>query len=332
MNNRYLIEASSLRKTFDAKGGGVFKHFKKSNLKVYAVDDVTFKLEPKEIIGLIGESGCGKTTTAKILLKLLNVDEGELLYKGQDITHLKNRELTEYRKKTQIVFQDPYEFLNPRMNILNIVTEPLLINKLLNSENEKIDKAIEVLESVGLNPAKSFLYRFTHELSGGQRQRVAIARALILQPDLIVADEPTSMLDVSVRAGILNLLLGLKEQYNLSMVFITHDLATAGYMCDRIAVMYKGRIVEIGPKKEIIYHPRHPYTKALVEVAFNLKNFLENKDSFIKDGEVDSYIQNDYCSFEKRCVLMDANCKHDGHHKMQQVGDDHFVACCKCGH
>jgi len=330
MNNEYLIEARHLRKSFDAKKKGILGGIKKNPLKIYAVDDVTFKLEKGEVIGFIGESGCGKSTTAKILLKLLDVDEGELLYKGTNITKLKNRKLKEYRKKIQIVFQDPYEYLNPRMNILEIISEPLIINNLVKTDQDKISIATKCLEDVGLNPGKSFLYRYSHELSGGQRQRVAIARALVMKPELVVADEPTSMLDVSVRAGILNLLLKLKKEYELSVVFITHDIATAGYMCDRIAVMYKGRIVEIGPKNDIIFNPKHPYTKALVGVALDLENFLKHKDEFIKDGEVDSYIKNEYCSFEKRCVVCDDECKQHEHYEMIEVGEKHFVACCKC--
>jgi len=330
MENEYLIEARHLRKSFDSKRKGIFMYRKKNPLQIYAVDDVTFKLEKGEVIGLIGESGCGKSTTAKILLKLLEVDEGELLYKGKNITKFKNKELQEYRKKIQIVFQDPYEYLNPRMSILEIISEPLVINNLIASESDKVSIVTKCLEDVGLSPGGSFLYRYSHELSGGQRQRVAIARALVMKPELVVADEPTSMLDVSVRAGILNLLLKLKKEYELSMIFITHDITTAGYMCDRIAVMYKGRIVEIGPKMDIIFNPKHPYTKALVGVALDLDNFLKHKDGFIKDGEVDSYVKNGYCSFEKRCVVCDDECKHHEHYEMKEVGHKHFVACCKC--
>ncbi len=328
MSTETLLKVESLCKSFDARHK-IFRRKKDAALKVYAVDNVSFELKKGEVIGLIGESGCGKSTTAKLLLKLLEVDDGRVLYSGSDVTTIKGDDLREYRKKIQIVFQDPYEYLNPRINIMEIITEPLVIHKMVSSEAEKRGIAIKYLEIVGLVPGNAFISRFSHELSGGQRQRVAIARALVMNPELIVADEPTSMLDVSVRAGILNLLLGLKEQYGMSMVFITHDITTAGYMCDRIAVMYKGRIVEIGSKNDIIFKPKHPYTKALVSVAMNLEEFLEHKEDYIKDGEVDSYLQSGYCSFEKRCIYYCDKCSSKKRYELTKVGEDHYVACIK---
>ena len=332
MNGEVLIRVNKLKKSFDTKNKGIINMFRGSSQKIYAVDNVSFELRKGEILGLIGESGCGKSTTAKILLKLLEPDQGEIVFKGKNIVNLDKKGIEEYRRKAQIVFQDPYEYLNPRLNILDIISEPLVINKMVKTYEEKVERVKQALSQTGMNPPENYLYRYSHELSGGQRQRVAIARALIMNPEFVVADEPTSMLDVSVRAGILNLLLQLRKEYGLSMVFITHDISTAGYMCDRIAVMYKGRIVEIGSTKKIIYAPKHPYTKALVKVAADLQDFLEKKDSFIKDGEVDSYVANGYCSFEKRCVYCDDECRCHEEYSMEKIGEEHYVACCKCNH
>jgi len=339
-NSDVLIKAVNLKKSFVAQRRGLSALVSGAQYDVYAVDNVSFELKRGEVLGFIGESGCGKTTTARMLMKLLPIDKGSLLYNGMDITNTKGAKLQEYRKKAQIVFQDPYEYLNPRLNVLEIVAEPLVINKMLSSHKEKVDLVSECLEEVGLAPGKAYINRYPHELSGGQRQRVAIARALILKPELIVADEPTSMLDVSVRAGILNLLLDLKKEHKMSIVFITHDILTAGYMCDNIAVMYKGRIVEYGPKNKIIFEPRHQYTKALIKVSRELDTFLEHKDSYIVDGEVDNTAKSGYCGFKDRCVcscdICDAHeAKHSHKHEtdeyeMTKVGENHYVACCKC--
>lgn len=328
-----LIRVENLKKSFDNKGSLVAKLRGDGHMKVYAVDDVSFSLGVGEIIGLIGESGCGKSTTAKILLKLLDPDSGKIIFRGKDVTSIKGKELEEFRRKVQIVFQDPYEYLNPRLSIMETIAEPLIINKIEKDPQALREIAVRCLEEVGLVPGKSFLHRYPHELSGGQRQRVAVARAIVLQPDLLVADEPTSMLDVSVRAGILNQMLALKRSRGMSMVFITHDIATAGYMCDKIAVMYKGRVVEIGTRDDVISHPVHPYTKALVGVALDLPYFLDHKDEIIADGEVDNYVESGYCSFEKRCVQSTERCRcHDrSDYQLFRVGEDHYVACCQCG-
>ncbi len=328
---RPLIRACGLKKSFDTKNKSLLGFLSKGGGKVYAVDDITFELGHSEILGLIGESGCGKSMTAKLLLKLLQPDEGGLWFEGKDITHLAGAGLAEYRRRAQIIFQDPYEYLNPRLNVLDCVGEPLTINKLVSSRAQKVERASKYLELVGVSPAGEYLYRYPHELSGGQRQRVAIARALVMEPKFIVADEPTSMLDVSVRAGILNLLRNLKSELGVSMVFITHDIATAGYVCDRIAVMYKGRIVEIGNREDIIFDARHPYTKALVRVAVNLREFLEGSGANLKGGEVNSFEKTERCPFEHRCLQYDDLCRDADELTMRQVSPGHYVLCCKCG-
>lgn len=327
---RVLLQLKHIQKSFDTKVSLTARLKHQAQLKVYAVDNVTFDLRRGEILGLIGESGCGKSTTARIILKLLQPDAGELLYKGQNITRLSGEALQEYRRKVQIVFQDPYEYLNPRMNVLDTIAEPLIINKLVKSQEEKVEKVTQCLEMVGVSPAKSYLYRYPHEMSGGQRQRIAIARALVMNPDIVVADEPTSMLDVSVRAGVLNTLRQMKKELDLSMVFITHDLTTAGYMCDQIAVMYKGRIVELGSRDDIIFRSVHPYTRALVNVAFDLKGFLEGHDHLIKNGEVNNYEKIQGCPFKARCVEYDpGRCETADCSEMYEVSHGHFTSCCK---
>lgn len=231
---------------------------------VRAVEGVSLDIHPGEILGLVGESGSGKSTTGFLLSLLERPDEGRVIFAGRDVTGIKGHELRRFRRRVQVVFQDPYESLDPRFTVEETLAEPLIVHQLSRSRAEQREIVARTLERVELRPAAHFMRRYPHDLSGGQRQRVAIARTIILDPHFLVADEPVSMLDVSVRAGVLNLMKRLKEALGMTYLFITHDLAVARYMCDRIAVMYLGRIVEIGPTEDVLRSPKHQYTQLLL--------------------------------------------------------------------
>jgi oligopeptide/dipeptide ABC transporter ATP-binding protein len=233
---------------------------------VLAVDGVSFELAAGEVLALVGESGCGKTSIAHAVMRLVPTSGGSIALRGRDITHLSNRTLRPIRADIQMVFQDPYESLDPRQTVFDLVAEPLAIHGRATGREDRRRTVLAALEDAGLRPAAEIARRYPHHLSGGQRQRVAIAAAMVLEPDVIVADEPASMLDVSLRAGILRLMLDLRDRRHVSCLFITHDLSLAWVVADRIAVVYLGRIVEIGPAADVIARPRHPYTKALVSV------------------------------------------------------------------
>jgi len=295
---------------------------------VHAVDGISFKIEAGEVFGLVGESGSGKTTTGRLLLRLIEPTSGKIIFNGEDLAKLPDKELKPLRRRMQMIFQDPYESLNPRMTIKDILSEPLTVQKLVDSRAKIDEKIREILEAVELTPADMFLLRYPHELSGGQRQRVVVARAFILDPEFVVADEPVSMLDVSIRAGILDLMLNLVEKFNASFLYITHDLALARHMCDRIAVMYLGKIVEMGLTEKIVYEPMHPYTDALIK-AVPIPDPKAKRTEVVIKGEIPSPINPPTgCRFHTRCPSARATCRKE-EPSLIDVGGKHYVACHK---
>jgi peptide/nickel transport system ATP-binding protein len=279
---------------------------------VRAVDDVSFTVQRSEMLALVGESGCGKTTTAQTVLRLVDAASGSILFRGQDITRLSATKLRPLRQHMQVVYQDPYESLNPRFRVRQIVEEPLHIHHIGTSQNERRNLVLDALSRVDLRPAHRYLDRFPHELSGGQRQRVAIAAALVVNPELLFADEPVSMLDVSVRAGIMSLLGELCRKERMGIVMITHDLAVAAHFADRIAVMYLGRLVESGPARDVLRRPQHPYTQALCAVAPRRNQSRLTKRRMTLRGEPGSAAAiPPGCRFHPRCPLAEAQCTHN---------------------
>jgi len=395
-NSRVVVDVRSLRKYFPVKMGfmGAMRGEQKF---VHAVDDITFQVREGEIIGFVGESGCGKTTTGRLLTRLDNPtsggvyfrteeareraideiecicskeaitpeDESKLAQLGKEInipygssfmskalkkskevdnkakvqafleeirtvysiTKLEGRELKKFRRNVQMIFQDPYESLNPRYTVYHTVAEPLIVHRIGETLDEREELVSRALENAELRPASEYLYRYPHELSGGQRQRVSIARALVIEPKFIVADEPVSMLDVSIRAGIMNLMLNLRDKFKIPYMFITHDVAVARYMSDRIAVMYLGKIVELGDSDEVVFNPQQPYTRALLSAVPVPDPTVKHGRISIK-GELPSPINLPKgCRFHPRCLYAKTGICDKTEPKMKEVTPGHFVYC-----
>jgi oligopeptide transport system ATP-binding protein len=314
-----LLEVKNLKKYFPIKGG----IFSKPIGYVYAVDDVSFYLSKGESLGLVGESGCGKSTTARAILRLIEPTEGEVLFEGKDVCKLDHKEMRAIRRDMQIVFQDPYASLDPRRTVEQIIGEPLDVFR-ISTKMERKDRIAYLLQKVGLSPDHA--RRYPHEFSGGQRQRIGIARALALNPKLIIGDEPVSALDVSIQAQVINLLEDIQKEFKLSYIMIAHDLAVVEHVCDRIAVMYLGRIVELARDKELYTSPVHPYTVALLS-AIPVPDPNITKKRIILEGDVPSPMRPPAgCHFHTRCPRKKAACETTVP-KLTEIKDGHFVAC-----
>ena len=295
-----LLEMRDVSKRFKIGGGlaGLLRGDKEQT--IYAVNNISFSLKRGESLGLAGESGCGKSTTGKLLVKLVDASDGEIIFDGADLSGMDDESLLAFRSRVQLMFQNPFEALNPRFTLYRSLTEPLIIHG-WKDENKRLDRVIETLDRVNLRPAEVFLDKYPHQLSGGQLQRVVLARALVLHPDFLVADEPVSMLDVSVRAGILNTTRRLARELGLATVYISHDLSLLQYTCDRIAIMYLGEIVEIGPSIDVINNPQHPYTMALIAAVPVPDPTIENPPLRIQEGIPRPTEQFIGCPFAQRC-------------------------------
>ena len=306
--NGSLLEVEGLVTRYPVPRGLLGTLRRQEQEHVHAVEGVDFSVGPGEMLALVGESGCGKTTTAQTVMRMVDADAGRIMFRGQDISRLSHRQLRPLRREMQIIYQDPYESLDPRYRVRDTVAEPLLIHGIGGKAAERDALVVQALVQAGLQPPELYLDRFPHELSGGQRQRVAIAAAMVLKPKLLLADEPVSMLDVSVRAGILRLLDELRRD-GLAIVMITHDLSTAAHFADRIAVMYLGRIVEEGPAKDVVRNPLHPYTKALISVVPK-RDPRDSTEPQILKGETPNPVHiPSGCRFHPRCPIAQEECR-----------------------
>ncbi len=319
--NETILEVKNLVKHFPITKGFLFQ---KKVGAVQAVDDVSFFIHRGETLGLVGESGCGKTTTGRVILRLMEPTSGEAHFEGRNIFKLSKEDLRRMRRDMQIIFQDPYSSLNPRMTVGDIIGEPLEIHNLARGK-EKLRRVQELLEIVGLSPYHA--NRYPHEFSGGQRQRIGIARALAVNPKLIICDEPVSALDVSIQAQVLNLLEELQKEFGLTYLFIAHDLSVVKHISDRIAVMYLGRIVEVADAEELFANPQHPYTEALLS-AVPIPDPAIRRERIILPGDVPSPVNPPAgCRFHTRCLYAQEGCRVNDQQLIDYWGNGHYVAC-----
>lgn len=313
MSTQPLLEVKNLRKYFKTPKG-----------MLHAVDDVTFTIERGKTLGVVGESGCGKSTTGRAILRLLEPTAGEVIFEGQDIVKLSKEEMRKRRTDMQIIFQDPFSSLNPRKTISEIIADPLKINNIIKNKEEQMDRVRELMEIVGL--ADRLINTYPHELDGGRRQRIGIARALALNPKFIVCDEPVSALDVSIQAQILNLMKELQRKMGLTYMFITHDLSVVNHFSDDIAVMYLGKLIEKAPSEELFAHPTHPYTQALLS-AIPIPDPDVKRERILLKGEITSPIEPPAaCRFANRCPYATDRCRSEDP-ELKEISPGHFVSC-----